>query len=182
VVAGERGLVGHNTDAGAFAASLQQLDPNLDACLVLGAGGAAKAVVLALLRMDAGEILVASRRSSAVEGNPFLDRHAGHVPWSRKQISGVAADCTFIVNTTPVGMDPDTSSTPMEDGFSPGQVVFDLIYSPRPTRFLRTAAEAGARTRDGLEMLARQAAESLRLWTGARVAWRKFFAIAERAL
>lgn len=182
VLAGEDGLVGHNTDVGAFAGSLRGLKPNLDSCLVLGAGGAAKAVVLALLRMGAGEILVASRRATAVEGNPFLDRHAKHVPWSRKQIAGVASDCTCIVNTTPVGMTPDVSSTPMKEGFRPHQVVYDLIYSPRPTSFLKLADEAGARTGDGLEMLARQAAESLRLWTGARVAWEKFFSIAKKAL
>jgi len=182
VVSREGRLVGHNTDVGAFAAALGQLDPCLDSCLILGAGGAAKAVVLALRRMGAGRIQVAARRSSSVEESSFLDRHAEYVPWSRKQISTVAADSTVVINATPLGMTPDIESTPMEDGFHSGQVVSDLVYSPRPTRFLRIAAGAGARTQDGLEMLARQAAESLRLWTGAQVAWEKFFGIAEKAL
>jgi shikimate dehydrogenase len=79
-------------------------------------------------------------------------------------------------------MFPDVGSCPLATGFHAGQIVYDLVYRPRPTRFLQYAAAAGARTIDGLEMLARQAAAALNIWTGCRVSWQKFQAIAEREL
>jgi len=167
-------FVGRNTDAAAFEASL--LVALLSAgqglprsALVLGAGGAAKAVVLALGRIGVAKILVAARRKASVTEDAFLSLHAGYVPWSPTALSETALASAVVVNATPVGMHPDIDSSPLSSGFRPGQLVFDLVYNPRPTLFLRQAATAGAQTADGLDMLARQAAEALQLWTGAVV-------------
>jgi len=79
----------------------------------------------------------------------------------------MARQADLIVNTTPAGMHPhvDESPWPTPNDFREGQLVYDLIYNPRETRFLRDARLAGARTIGGLEMLIQQAALSYKLWT-----------------
>jgi shikimate dehydrogenase len=74
----------------------------------------------------------------------------------------------LVVNATPVGMHPDTADTPWSTAsdFSAGQIVYDLVYNPRLTRFLRDADERGASVIGGLDMLIGQAADAFRQWTG----------------
>lgn len=172
-------LVGHNTDAEAFLASLGEA-PAFSQTLVLGAGGAARAAVHALRTCVSGPIHMAARRPLPDGEVRFAD--CLHHPFDERSLQEVAAACDLIVNATPVGMYPLPGFSPLSGGFHSGQVVFDMVYNPRPTRFLQLAQAAGARTIDGLEMLGRQAAESLRLWTGARVAYQKFMAAARREL
>ena len=90
-------------------------------------------------------------------------------------LSAALAAADLVVNTTPVGMasgqDPAAAERcplrPQElAALAPGTCVYDLIYTPRPSRLLREAAERGCSTLDGLEMLVQQGAASLRLWTG----------------
>jgi len=78
------------------------------------------------------------------------------------------AECALIVQCTPVGMEPHRDDRPLAEMnvFSSEQIVFDLIYRPRETRFLRDARTAGAVTIDGLDMFLHQAASSFELWTG----------------
>src|SRR4029450_13240567 len=71
-----------------------------------------------------------------------------------------------LVNTTPVGTLPASDASPMEGQRLDGEVVYDLVYNPRPTRLLRDAAAQGARTIDGLAMLVGQARRRLAWWTG----------------
>lgn len=174
VSAREGTLTGHNTDSAAFQACIQEEAEGVSAALVLGAGGAAKAAVLALERLNVGRILVAARRREQVEEDPFLSSRARHIPFEKEALQECAVSCEVLVNATPVGMSPDDHSSPMNQGFNIGQLVYDMVYNPRPTRFLHLAAGIGAQAMDGLEMLARQAALSLELWTGQKVDFRLF--------
>ena len=181
VVAEGTKLVGHNTDAAAFRESLVAVKDRFERALVLGAGGAARAVVHVLRQLGVASITSAARRQDAVSADPFFQGCEWR-PFREQEISTAASGCDLIVNATPVGMFPNAGICPLSTGFHSDQIAYDLIYRPRPTRFLQIAANAGARTIDGLEMLARQAAESLRLWTGAEVPYLEFLAAAEGAL
>lgn len=148
-------LSGHNTDATAFE---QTLRPLLQEChtsaLILGTGGAAQAVayVLGKLGID----------YKFVSRTPWQTPQAVSYPQAIEQ----ADYRTLIVNATPVGMDPDSDSTPWPDSdmLTPRHLCYDLIYNPSPTRFLREAAAQGATTIDGSQMLSLQAQHSYRLW------------------
>lgn len=151
-------LVGHNTDAPAFAETLAPLlQPWHREALVLGTGGAAKAVAYALRGLGVGCTMV-SRRP---------DLHAGAVPYA--QAVAMASTHLVIVNATPVGMHPDAEGTPWPDGscIGPRHLCYDLVYNPSPTRFLQQAAEKGATVVDGKAMLCRQAELSWALWRTA---------------
>jgi len=174
-------LVGHNTDVSAFGESLAVLRQRFSSALVLGAGGAARAVVFALRELEVGSIFVAARRPAA-PAEEDLFAGCSFVPFKQESMSEIARGCDLVVNATPVGMFPHGEFCPLSAGFHSGQIAYDLVYLPRPTRFLQFAQSQGATTVGGLEMLARQAAESLRIWTGARVSYMKFLSAAEREL
>ena len=148
-------LVGHNTDAPAFLETLQPLlQPCHRAALVLGTGGAAKAVGYALRQLGI-EYLLVSR-------TPQQHPHAV----SYDDAAGLAASHLLIVNATPVGMYPNVDGTPWPYPHLLGKrhLCYDLIYNPETTRFLREAIAAGAHTCSGLAMLERQAQLSWEIW------------------
>lgn len=169
-------LVGDNTDAYGFlmcvlkGAGLEKLPATV---CVLGAGGASRGVVYALAeRGEVERIAVANRTVSKAE------RLASELSTVTGKVIDVCsaegaafhdalASAELVVNTTTVGMHPDQDLTPVADPavFHPGQIVCDIIYSPLETRFLREAAAYGAKTINGLAMLAYQGARSLSLWT-----------------
>jgi len=157
-------LVGHNTDVAGFAASLQQsgVDISGRSALVLGAGGAARAVVWALDQTGASDIAVCARRPEAAEAVSGLAGNVRALAWAEREESAQAAG--LVVNATPVsavGGDPLPGAR-----FRPGQVVVDLVYVPAETELLLRARAEGAQTVGGLGMLVHQAAASLRIWTG----------------
>jgi shikimate dehydrogenase len=185
VVNRDQVLSGHNTDGAGFVASLARgagFDPSGRRCLVVGAGGAARAVVLALARAGAAQVAVVNRtRERAVEA-AVLAGHAGVVvPSDRpEEITAALTAADLVVNATPVGMAgggaqaddaPADAATPSGWLAAPnqlhqGQVAVDLVYYPRRTSWLVAAEAAGAGILDGLGMLVHQAAEQLRIWTG----------------
>jgi shikimate dehydrogenase len=157
-------LVGHNTDVAGFSASLQHsgVDMSGRSALVLGAGGAARAVVRALDQMGANDIAVCARRPEAAVAVMGLADNVNAVAWERREESAKTA--ALVVNATPlsaVGGDPLSGAR-----FGPGQVVVDLVYVPAETELLRRARAEGAQAVGGLGMLIHQAAASLRIWTG----------------
>lgn len=83
-------------------------------------------------------------------------------------MSTLISQADLLVNTTPVGMYPQGEKSPVAaaalDRISPGAIVYDLIYNPSPTQFLKDAQQRGARTIDGLEMLVQQGAAALKIW------------------
>jgi len=186
------GWMGTNTDVEGFMAPLRHGPWQGKRALVLGCGGSARAVVAGLVELGFGAITVAARRPEALAA--FAQACSPWAPqltplaWSdldngTDQVSGhtALAEADLVVNTTPIGMasapDPAGALDPAAikacplnpaqlDQLRPGAMVYDLIYTPRPTQLLRQAARRGCPTLDGLEMLVQQGAAALRLWSG----------------
>lgn len=161
-------LVGHNTDGVGFLASLTDagVDPAGRRCLVVGAGGAARAVALALAGAGAVEIVIAARRPEAAAAVAALA--PGVI---RAGTTDEADAASLVVNATPIGM----GATPGTGGagwpvdvarLGAGQIVVDLVYDPVETALLVEAAARGALAVAGTGMLLHQAAAAFRLWTG----------------
>lgn len=165
------GWSGHNTDLEGFAVPLRALGAPLASgrAVVLGAGGAARAAALALRdRFGLARVDVAARRVEQADG-VVSDLAVGSDAVELRAVSLDAADvpgAALVVNATPLGMDDADVSPCAPDAFRVGQVAYDLVYGPRPTRFVRDAEQAGATVLDGLAMLVGQAAGAFRLWTG----------------
>jgi shikimate dehydrogenase len=172
-------LFGVNTDGEGFVASLvrgARFDATDRRCLVVGAGGAARAVVLALAGAGAREVVVVNRTSGrAIEAAELAGTIGSVVEPTQGDgaLHEVVAAVDLVVNATPVGMtgvalsvSDDAEWIVPPAWLRTGQVAADLVYSPRPTHWLALAAQAGARTLDGLGMLVHQAAAQVALWTG----------------
>ncbi len=174
---------GDNTDGAGFVASLRRggrFDPDGRCCLVVGAGGAARAVVAALAGSGAAEVVVVNRTPERAARAAALAGRVGRV--------GVAEDargCDLVVNATPLGMDGARSSdggARSSDGgaqagrptlwpidpplLGRGQVVVDLVYHPAVTPWMAAAQARGAVVANGVGMLVHQAALQLTAWTG----------------
>lgn len=171
-------LVGFNTDWSGFLSDLEEQGVALDGrdCLVLGAGGSARAAAYALLRAG-GHVTVLSRRpeqaaelvASFAEALPGAPLRAGELGAAAELAA--AADVPVIVNATPLGMaGANAGLSPWPDGapLPPGAFVYDLIYNPPRTPLLAQAEAAGLRYANGLGMLVNQAAEAFELWTNRR--------------
>ncbi|WP_038556746.1 shikimate dehydrogenase [Synechococcus sp. KORDI-52] len=171
------GWFGTNTDVEGFLAPLgvKELWGGRHA-VVIGCGGSARAVVAGLQTLDLSSITVVGRRSETLQAfiaalqqdkaplTPCLDNAA--------QLNDAIAQAALVVNTTPVGMaqhgDPEAMPLGAEiwSRLSSEAVLYDLIYTPRPTSWLTAGQQRGQRCIDGLEMLVHQGAASLRLWSG----------------
>jgi len=161
---GSRELVGDNTDGAGFLDALRTdegFDPAGKRCLVVGAGGAARAVVLALAGAGAAEIVVANRTPARAEEAAALAPGVASVG-TPEDADGV----DLIVNATPQGMGGDLSLPVRAAALGPGQLVVDLVYHPALTPLVEAARDRGAAATNGLGMLIHQAAHAFRLWTG----------------
>ncbi|MGC9504294.1 shikimate dehydrogenase [Baaleninema sp.] len=174
----EAGWKGTNTDVAGFIAPLRAYDNWGDrAAVVLGNGGAARAVVAGLAQLGSPEIHVVGRTPEKLDAfagswkNSPLDVQLNTHDWD--ELPNLMADAKLLVNTTPVGMSPQVDRSPVEpelfDKLPPNSIAYDLIYTPNPTQFLKFAWERGATAIDGLEMLVRQGAIALEIWTGQEV-------------
>lgn len=173
-------LVGDNTDGPGFVDSLleQGWSPAGKRCLVLGAGGAARAVVLALAEAGARSVWVVARQHErAVEASRF----AG--PAGSPGSVDSAGEADLVVNATPVGMDSDELPFGLDpERLGPGQLVADLIYAPFATPLIRVARQRGAQATNGLGMLIHQAARQFKAWTGQEAPLEAMSAAALRSL
>jgi len=170
-------LAGDNTDVAGF--SLDLLDFGVDyqnrpdKALVLGAGGAARAVVYVLAKAN-WNITIAARRLTQAEmlsRDTQVQLHTitpSPIILSKTALEELTDEFALIVNTTPVGMAPnsDNSPWPRNQHFPSSGLVYDLVYNPRETSFLQQARLSGLATRNGLGMLVRQAAAAFERWTG----------------
>lgn len=162
-------LIGHNTDGIGYLAALREetgFVPAGKSVLLLGAGGAARAVATQLALDGAAQITIAARTvERAQELLPALDGLTSSEAVLLSEV--VPAEYDLVVNTTPLGMHPHVDELPIDpELLRAGQLVSDLIYNPRETRFLREAAARGCRVSGGLGMFIHQGAEAFRLWTG----------------
>jgi len=169
-------LTGYNTDGDGFLRSLEEeagFTVQGKSFLMLGAGGAARAIAMALARGGAGEIFIANRTIQkaadlANEVNMRLQANARGVLWTEKDLRDVLPGIDAVIHCTPVGMHPHGDDCPAFPFayLQSGQLVCDLVYNPPMTKFLERAQEAGARICDGLGMLLHQGALAFELWTG----------------
>ena len=178
IVSREGRLWGHNTDVGGFLRALREdggFDPVGARVLVAGAGGAARAVAIALIDSGAASITFInrtfSRASRLVEDlAPVAGGTALHaLPDMYASWVASAASCRLLINCTSVGMagTQQEKDSPVPIELIPsGALVFDLIYRPIETPLMAAAERCGARVLGGLPMLVYQGAESFRLWTG----------------
>ncbi len=147
-------LKGYNTDADGFLGSLQNiLDFNPDSALILGTGGASKAIVYVLNRLGI--------KSIKVSRNPAT----GDLAYN-ELTPDVIRNNLLIINTTPLGTYPGTENYPdiPYHLLTDRHLLFDLIYNPPETKFLKFGKGAGAKTVNGYGMLIRQAEESWKIW------------------
>ncbi|MBR2025762.1 MAG: shikimate dehydrogenase [Alistipes sp.] len=148
-----QGLVGYNTDVIGIRKSLERIRLDGAKTLVLGTGGASKAVQY-VLREGGAEVKVVSRSKGSADltYEDLTDE--------------LLRNCDIIVNTTPLGMFPNVDSAPTlpYSALSAKHTLFDCVYNPRQTKFLQLGAEQGAHTIDGLTMFYAQAEASWKIW------------------
>jgi shikimate dehydrogenase len=162
--------IGENTDGQGFLASLRTVrDPTGQRAMILGAGGAARAIAVELALAGAAEIWVVNRSLAKAEEiahvvNANTSCTCSVVEWSSEAV--VPDTATVLINATSLGL-PGTGQLKVSlGGLPPGLVVCDVIPNPPDTPFLQRARRAGALTLDGRGMLLNQAAINVRLWTG----------------
>ncbi|QZZ19277.1 shikimate dehydrogenase [Leptothermofonsia sichuanensis E412] len=170
----QQGWSGTNTDVEGFLAPLKSLarDWSQVVAVILGNGGASRAVVAGCHQLGCAEIHVVGRDSEKLE--KFLKSWM-HSPlnvnlkvhtWSN--LAELLPGADLLVNTTPVGMAPHSARSPLSpaevDLLPSNLIAYDLIYTPNPTLFLQQAQGKGAIALDGLEMLVQQGAAALRIW------------------
>jgi len=181
VPAGDGRLLGDNTDGAGFLASLadEGFAPAGRACAVVGAGGAARAVVHALAGAGAASVVVVGRTPAHAESAAALAGGAGRVGRPAE-----VADVDLVVNATPLGLAGGSSvELPVDpELLRPGQLLVDLIPNPAVTPLMEAAQGRGARVAGGLGMLVHQGALAFELWTGRQPSVDVMRAAAERAL
>ena len=159
--------VGDSTDGAGFLGALRRGGATAPRrAVVLGTGGVARAIGFALRRNDA-EVIIAGRTRPRAR-SLAADVGGEHVRLDPATLGPALADADLLVNATPVGGPGNEGQTPLPDGVTLHErlTVFDVVYRPPVTPLLRAAAEAGARTIGGIEMLVEQGARSFEMWTG----------------
>lgn len=170
-------LTGYNTDASGFLQALAERSIKLEGkrAVILGAGGAARAICFALA--DQGASTKVLNRRSGMERARELTSRVSELSRSKVRalemneanLRTVIEESDLLVNATSVGMSPDDGQTPVPgDLLRAGVVVFDIIYNPIQTRLLKEAEKKGAQTINGIDMLVWQGASAFELWTGAK--------------
>jgi shikimate dehydrogenase len=185
-------LIGYNTDGRGLLEALELeagFVPADREVVVIGAGGAASAAVVALILARAASVTVAARDISRAEQLvASMEPHAGQVGLAAMELSAAehaVASAALVINATPVGMRASDVSPVPREWWSEGQVVYDMVYGTRQATALVTDANAaGARAFDGLGMLVSQGATAIDIWngTGVRAPREIMHEAAERAL
>jgi len=170
----EQGWSGTNTDVDGFLAPLRSQPQTWQSthAVILGNGGAARAVVAGCAQLGFAQMQVVGRNLDKLTAfhkswgdSPLATNLSVHT-WD--ELPDLLPAAGLLVNTTPIGMAPHAENTPLSAGelknLSTDAIVYDLIYTPRPTQLLQLAQAQGARTIDGLEMLIQQGAVALEQW------------------
>jgi 3-dehydroquinate dehydratase / shikimate dehydrogenase len=170
-------LYGFNTDASGIVRPLERRLNTLENAriLVIGAGGAARAAVFGLKERGC-EVYILNRTAGPAKK---LAHQARARIMKRADLKKAAFD--VIINATPVGMG-NTRDTPLQDKEINARYVFDMVYDPAETRFLKLAKERGAQIIPGIEMFAHQAARQFEIWTGKPAPWDEMLRVVLLAL
>jgi shikimate dehydrogenase len=162
-------LIGENTDAAGFLTDLKQktglpAPGQSPSALILGAGGSARAIVYAL-NTDGWKVTIAARRIDQAEEVARSYKNVEIVEFNERALKNIYPQ--LLVNTTPIGMAPDTDRSPWPDLPMPqNTIVYDLVYNPRETRLVRDARAQGLSAFTGIGMLIEQAVRAFEIWTG----------------
>ena len=165
-------LVGDNTDRDGFLKDLgATLSPRLGGAMILGAGGAARAIAHGLCALG-WQVWIGARSLKRAGDLVDVLRKQGFQSVSvlslkPDELKAIVPDCTLIVNATPLGMVPQTEASPwpLTMAFPTGASVYDLVYMPEETMLTKAASKAGLRATTGVGMLIEQAALSFERWT-----------------
>lgn len=170
----ETGWKGTNTDVIGFLAPLKPLKRHWNTIkpIILGNGGAARAVVVGLAQLGCPHICVVGRDKDKLTQfkqswvNSELTAMITVHSWD--ELSGMVSETELIINTTPIGMFPNSNHSPVESNLwkklPSNAIAYDLIYIPSPTQFLQDAQQQGLMIIDGLDMLVYQGAAALEIW------------------
>jgi shikimate dehydrogenase len=191
IVVREGKSIGYNTDWLGFLTALSEggFDPHGKRAVVLGAGGAARAVVYALSQAGA-QVTILNRTPARAQAlvqdfSPlFPSLSLLSLPITPQTLEEQAAEAHLLVNATPVGMWPEVDQSPWPEdlAFPSHLTVFDLVYNPRQTKLLRQAQAAGAKGIGGLGMLVHQGTAAFELWTGEKAPVETMYEAASRML
>jgi shikimate dehydrogenase len=169
-------LTGFNTDGKGFVSSLKEefgISPKGKRFLIMGAGGASRAISFSLALNGARRIvLVDVLEAKAIKLASSLTRNTSceaiALKKDKKAMREIVLNSDVLINATPCGMKSSDSRVIDPDLLHKGIFVYDLIYNPRVTKLLRDAKKKGARVSNGLGMLLNQGAISFELWTGRK--------------
>ncbi|MEG1606025.1 MAG: shikimate dehydrogenase, partial [Clostridia bacterium] len=164
-------LVAYNTDGKGFVEGIRKRGVDLAGkhIVLLGAGGAARAICVECALAGAGEIILINRNIERGEGlasliNEKTECRASFIPWNG---TAEIPRCDILINATSIGLYPDENCPDINyDAITADMIVQDVIPNPADTLFLRNARARGATTFDGLSMLVYQGAIGYKLWTG----------------
>lgn len=166
-------LIGDNTDGKGFVQALQMegVSPAKKNIVILGAGGAARAIAVECALAGASSITIINRGQANAEKlvSTLLEHtsaRAAFLPWDKHR--AIPAGTDILINATPIGFHPNAEEKPDidYDTINPGMVVSDVVFNPDVTEFLKAAAAKGAATISGLGMLVCQGALNFTIWTG----------------
>lgn len=170
-------LIGYNTDGLGFITAIREdlsIDPAEKSFLLLGAGGAARAIAIQLALEKCRKIYIANRTLSKAENIAYIIKknvplcEANPVLFNPAEISRIIKDVDILVNTTSVGMKKDDSKLLDSEFLSSLYAVIDIIYNPPETLLLKEASRKGLKTANGLGMLTFQGALAFEIWTGIK--------------
>ena len=175
-------LIGHNTDVDGFKAFMSSdagADPVGTGAVILGSGGAARAVVRALADLGANSITIVARDEERAASVAAIGGDAGRIE-TFDRVRSLVEGAEIVVNATPLGTNGED---PVPDArWHAGQLVVDIVYLPPTTPMVRRARSGGANAWNGLGMLVHQAAASFRIWTGMDPSLEAMSAAAVRAM
>ena len=166
--------IGTNTDIDGFIYPLKNLNLIKKSSLILGSGGAARSVIQGLIKLKLSKITIISRNKSSL--NELITNFKNDIEIegllsTNNEINNLIQETDLIINTTPVGMSNTINNDEIPfgknfwDSINSKTIVYDLIYNPSPTPFLKFCDKKGCMTIDGTQMLIAQGAKSLSFWT-----------------
>ena len=170
----DKDWIGTNTDIDGFIYPLKNLNLIKKSSLILGSGGAARSVIQGLIKLKLSKITIISRNKSSL--NELITNFKNDIEIegllsTNNEINNLIQETDLIINTTPVGMSNTINNDEIPfgknfwDSINSKTIVYDLIYNPSPTPFLKFCDKKGCMTIDGTQMLIAQGAKSLSFWT-----------------
>lgn len=166
-------MTGYNTDVVGFTAAMRDAGFRAQGkkAVLLGAGGAARAIIWGLVKEQAAHLTIGVRNPAKAQPladyfQPYLDITV--LDWQSDEFKATLPQADLLINSTPLGMAPHTDAMPPVDftSIKPSTFAYDIIYTPAETLFLKTAREHGCQTLNGEAMLVGQGAEAFHIWTG----------------